>query len=68
MMLTASDGTTFVCCNQGNGDYIAVQDAGGFHHAPPSYCSLPTWTTAESRRQLRRAVAEHEAWLEDEGE
>ncbi len=62
--MTASDGTVFVSCNQGNGDYIAVEDDRGFHHAPPRHKSLPDWSDEEARRQLRRAVREHERRLE----
>lgn len=57
----ASDGTIFGVFNQGNGDYIAAEDARGFHHAPSQYASLPQWDDATARTKLRRAVKDYEA-------
>lgn len=57
--MTAKDGTVFGVFNQGNGDYIASQDDRGFHHAPPSYSSLPSWSDREANRRLKEAVDEY---------
>lgn len=64
--MSASDGTEFGIFNQGNGDYVAVIDDRGFHRAPSQYQSLPTWSEAEARAALRRAVREHEDRIAEE--
>lgn len=56
MKMTANDGTVFGVFNQGNGDYIAAEDAFGTHHAPPQYASLPSWSKAIARKRLAEAV------------
>lgn len=63
LRMTAVDGTVFGVYNQGNGDYIACEDERGFHHAPPQYQTLPQWSEAQARRELRAAVRDHEAAL-----
>ena len=57
---TANDGTVFEVFSSANGDYIAVEDEQGFHHAPGQYQSLPNWSEKEARAALREAVAQYE--------
>jgi hypothetical protein len=65
MKKTASDGTVFGVFNQGNGDYVASEDAHGTHYAPPQYQTLPHWSDRERRRQLDEAVAAYEDELRE---
>lgn len=63
MSMTASDGTVFGVFESANGNYIAVERDDGCHYAPSPYKSLPWWSDAEARRELREEVRFYEKSL-----
>jgi hypothetical protein len=66
MKQTAADGTVFAIYNQDNGDYVAMEDDEGFHHAPAPYSFLPTWSYRQKVRALADAVSGYEHECEQE--